>query len=568
MKAIYSLEDGQASGREALMKMPKQMSRRSFLGQTAAALAAPTILLREEQLAAAQARDAVDTEAPPNVVIIFADDQGYGDLGSYGSPLIKTPHLDQMAREGRRFTSFYSANSVCSPSRAALLTGCYPPRVSVPDVLWPHSRDGLSPDEITIADVLKERGYATACIGKWHLGCKPNMLPTRQGFDSYFGIPFSNDMFMDPTMKIAANIVLREGVTLERMRSEERQDDWVPLLRNDEVVEYPTDQETLTRRYTEAAVKFITDNQDKPFFLYFPHTMPHIPLFASDQFDGTSARGPYGDVIEEMDWSTGEILRTLKALDLDERTLVIYTSDNGPWRLSDGRGGSAGPLRGFKFQTYEGGMREPCIMRWPGKIPADTVSFEIAATIDLLPTIAALTGARLSKDRIIDGKNIWPLMNGTPGATTPHDAFYYYQGNLIEAVRSGKWKLRRSGAAGFYQYREEVLDSRYLGDAHPELYGRLVFLMDNFDSDSLRQLHADVVATENVSPQLRDILRRLVDQAAQFDAVELYDLQLDISESMNLADAHPDIVRHLLDTMITFDRDLKAHARPAGQWNG
>ncbi|MFP6612191.1 MAG: sulfatase, partial [Pirellulales bacterium] len=299
-------------------------------------------------------------ERLPNFVIIFTDDQGYQDIGCFGSPKIKTPNLDRMAGEGMKFTDFYSANAVCSASRAALLTGCYPPRVSISGVLFPRHKVGLHPDEITIADLLKQRGYATACIGKWHLGHKPEFLPTRQGFDSYYGIPYSNDMMIDPTMDLADGCVLRQGMTAERIRQEKPKRNWVPLLRGAKVIEYPVDQSTLTKRYTDEAVQFIKTNRSKPFLLYLPHTMPHIPLFASPQFKGSSARGLYGDTIEEIDWSTGQILETIKSLGLDEQTLVIYTSDNGPWKLPNGRGGNAEPLRGYKFQTYEGGMRVPC----------------------------------------------------------------------------------------------------------------------------------------------------------------------------------------------------------------
>ena len=381
----------------------------------------------------------------PNFIIIFTDDQGFEDIGCFGSPKIKTPHLDKLAAEGRKFTSFYSANSVCSPSRASLLTGCYPVRVSIPGVLFPRHEIGLNPDEITIADLLKSKGYATSCIGKWHIGHKPKFLPTRQGFDSYYGIPYSNDMTIDPEANLAADIKLREGFTLERIRSEKPKKDFVPLMRNEEVIEYPCDQTTLSQRYTEEAVKFIEENKNKPFFLYLPHTMPHIPLFASEKFKGKSERGLYGDTIEEIDWSVGEIMKALRDNNLDDNTLVIYTSDNGPWKLKGGRGGSAHPLRGFKFQTYEGGMRVPCIMYWKGKVPAGSSCDEIAATIDLLPTIAGLSGAALPNDRTIDGKDIWPLIAGKKGAQTPHEIYFFYKGNKLESARQGKWKLRRSG---------------------------------------------------------------------------------------------------------------------------
>ena len=423
----------------------------------------------------------------PNFIVIFTDDQGYEDIGCFGSPKIKTPHLDKLAAEGRKFTSFYSANSVCSPSRAALMTGCYPTRVSVPGVLFPRHKEGLNPDEITIAELLKTKGYATSCIGKWHIGHKPKFLPTRQGFDSYFGIPYSNDMTIDPEAKLAADIILREGFTLDRIKNEKPKKNLVPLMRNEEVVEYPCDQTTLTKRYTEEAVKFIEKNENKPFFLYLPHTMPHIPLFASKNFKGKSERGPYGDTIEEIDWSVGEIMKTLRENNLDENTLVIYTSDNGPWKLKEGRGGSAYPLRGYKFQTYEGGMRVPCIMSWKGKIPSGTVCDEIGATIDLLPTFANLAGAKIPDDRIIDGKNIWPIISGKEGALSPHDIYYYYKGNRLESARQGKWKIRRSGkksqSVELYNLEDDISESKNLSPKNPELIEVMLKKMDEFDKD-------------------------------------------------------------------------------------
>ncbi len=421
-------------------------------------------------------------ERLPNFVIIFTDDQGYQDIGCFGSPKIKTPNLDRMAGEGMKFTDFYSANAVCSASRAALLTCCYPPRVSISSVLFPRHKVGLHPDEITIADLLKQRGYATACIGKWHLGHKPEFLPTRQGFDSYYGIPYSNDMTIDPAMDLSDDCVLRQGMTAERIRQEKPKRNWVPLLRGAKVIEYPVDQSTLTKRYTDEAVQFIKTNRSKPFLLYLPHTMPHIPLFASPQFKGSSARGLYGDTIEEIDWSTGQILETLKSLNLDEHTLVIYTSDNGPWKLSNGRGGNAEPLRGYKFQTYEGGMRVPCIMRWPGKIPAGKTCSEIAATIDMLPTLAKLAGAAAPSDRIIDGRDIWPLMSGTKGAKTPHDAYYYYRGTTLQAVRSGKWKLRlEKRKAELFDLHADVSEATNLADQKPDVAGMLKQRLAAFD---------------------------------------------------------------------------------------
>ena len=422
---------------------------------------------------------------PPNFIIIFTDDQGFEDIGCFGSPKIKTPNLDKLAAEGRKFTSFYSANSVCSPSRASLLTGCYPVRISIPGVLFPRHEIGLNPDEITIADLLKSKGYATSCIGKWHIGHKPKFLPTRQGFDSYYGIPYSNDMTIDPEANLAADIKLREGFTLDRIRNEKPKKDFVPLMRNEEVIEYPCDQTTLTQRYTEEAVKFIEENKNKPFFLYLPHTMPHIPLFASEKFKGKSERGLYGDTIEEIDWSVGEIMKSLRDNNLDKNTLVIYTSDNGPWKLKGGRGGSAHPLRGFKFQTYEGGMRVPCIMHWKGKVPAGSSCDEIAATIDLLPTIAGLSGAEMPNDRTIDGKDIWPLIAGKKGAQTPHKIYFFYKGNKLESARQGKWKLRRSGKNSqpveLYDLASDISESKNLAKENEILVNEMIKKMNLFD---------------------------------------------------------------------------------------
>ena len=419
----------------------------------------------------------------PNVVIIFTDDQGYGDLGCYGSESIKTPVIDSMAAEGIRFTDFYSAASICTPSRAGLLTGCYPIRVGMPHVLHPGATGGINADEITLAELLKARGYATACIGKWHLGHRKVFLPTRHGFEEYFGIPYSNDM----------------GATPKRPNVPP-----LPLMEGEDVIETDPDQSQLTRRYTERAVSFIKRNKDRPFFLYLPHTMPHVPLFASAAFTGKSARGLYGDVIEEIDWSVGEILKTLKNLDLDEKTLVIFTSDNGPWLGKGDRGGSAGPLRSGKFMVYEGGYRVPCVMCWPGKIPAGKVCTEMASMIDLLPTIAPLAGAAAPADRIIDGKDIWPLMTARPGAKTPHEAYFYYCFHRMEAVRRGDWKLR----------------------------------IANFPS------RGDGKAGKP----------------------ELYNLRDDLGEKNNLAREHPDIVADLRTRMEVFEKDIASHSRPPGRW--
>jgi len=395
----------------------------------------------------------------PNFVIIFTDDQGYADVGCFGAKGFATPNLDRMAAEGTKFTDFYSAAPVCSPARAALLTGCYPRRVSIPRVLFPRDNIGLNPEEITIAELLKKRGYATACIGKWHLGHLPQFLPTSQGFDYYFGLPYSNDM--SP----------------------------LPLIEGNQAIEHDPDQNTLTQRYTEKAVDFITKNKDRPFFLYLPHTMPHVPLGVSENFKGKSARGLYGDVIMEIDWSVGKILQTLKKLNLDEQTLVIFTSDNGPWLSKGKHGGKADPLRDGKFSTYEGGMRMPCIMRWPGKIPPAKVCSEIATTMDFLPTLTKLAGTKPPDDRIIDGKDISKLIT-KPYTKTPHKAFFYYFENQLEAVRSGKWKLilehkrrKTETPLALYNLEEDIAEQNDLSMLHPDIVRRLSKMADAIRED-------------------------------------------------------------------------------------
>jgi arylsulfatase A-like enzyme len=411
---------------------------------------------------------------PPNVVIIFTDDQGYQDVGCFGSPNIETPNLDRMAAEGMRFTDFYVAASVCSPSRAALMTGCYPPRVGITKVLFPRDNIGLSAKEATIADIVKRQGYATACIGKWHLGHLPEFLPTSNGFDSYFGIPYSNDM----------DGVKDKNKNLDRAWKEKDFSPWnVPLMRNDDVVERPARQTTLIERYTKEAVEFVRKNKDSPFFLYLPHTMPHIPLFVSDRFYVDDPHKAYKATIEQIDWSVGQVLETIREADIDDDTLVIFTSDNGPWLSKKHHGGSALPLRDGKFSTYEGGMREPCIMRWPGRIPAASVCREVAATIDLLPTIARLAGGTIPSDHPIDGKDIWPLMAGRSDAKSPHEAYYYYRGTRLEAVRCGKWKLSRRKQAELYDLSVDVSEEYNLADKHPAVVGLLIGMMERFDRD-------------------------------------------------------------------------------------
>lgn len=380
----------------------------------------------------AQADEAPTSEAKPNFVLIFCDDLGWADIGAYGAVGYETPHLDRMAAEGVRFTDFYVSQAVCSASRAALMTGCYNVRVGIGGALGPKSNIGINPDEETIAEVLKSAGYATACYGKWHLGHHRKFLPMQHGFDDYFGLPYSNDMWP-----------YHPGVA--HLPMEERVKRWphLPLIDGNEIVNpkvTPEDQTQLTTWYTEHAVEFIEEHADEPFFVYLPHSMPHVPLYVSDKFKGKTKRGLFGDVISEIDWSVGQILETLKRLELDDNTLVVFTSDNGPWLSYGDHAGSAGPHREGKGTMWDGGCREPFLARWPGRIPAGKVQHELAATIDILPTFAKLAGAKLP-EKTIDGKDIWPLLACEDAAKTPHEVYWMYYGKQLQAVRSGEWKL-------------------------------------------------------------------------------------------------------------------------------
>jgi arylsulfatase A-like enzyme len=415
---------------------------------------------------------------PPNVVIVFVDDLGYGDLGCYGSK-IPTPNIDRMAREGMRFTDFYVAQAVCSASRAALLTGCYSNRVGILGALGPASKVGISDRETTIAQMLKKQGFATAIFGKWHLGYQPQFLPTRHGFDEYFGLPYSNDMWpKHPTAKYPN----------------------LPLIDGEKTIEENPDQSMLTTRYTERAGQFIEKSKDRPFFLYLPHSMPHVPLFVSDRHKGKSGQGLYGDVVMELDWSVGEILSALKKNDLDEKTLVIFSSDNGPWLRYGNHGGSAGPLREGKGTNWEGGVREPCVMRWPGKIPPGSECHELAATIDILPTLANLCGAELPT-LPIDGKDISALLRAEPGARTPHEAYFYYWDRSLQAIRSGKWKLQ-------FPHAYNTMNGQAPGgDGKPGKYARSTVGLALFD------LENDVGETKDVAKDHADIVARLQELA-------------------------------------------------------
>lgn len=394
---------------------------------------------------------AARAERPPNIVIIFADDLGYGDLGCYGHPTIRTPNLDRMAAEGMRFTDFYVAATVCTPSRAALMTGRLPIRSGMSGdlqhrVQTRNSAGGLAPEEITIARALKSKGYATQAIGKWHLGHYPQNLPTSHGFDGFYGLRWSNDM--EPA----------RGIPKGASSSLEPRPEWwsCTLMRNDQPVEQPTDLSTLTKRYTEEAVRFIQANRKKPFFLYFAHTYPHVPLFASKQFAKTSPRGLYGDVVEELDWSVGQVLDTLRRQGLDKKTLVFFTSDNGPWLIKDLAGGCAGLLQGGKGSTWEGGMREPGIAWWPGKIRSGAVNREMACSMDLFTTALSLARVPIPSDRIIDGVDMSPMLLGK--GPSERNQIIYYNGDEVYAIRKGPYKAHFTTFAGYGQEQPEKHD--------------------------------------------------------------------------------------------------------------
>lgn len=409
----------------------------------------------------------------PNVIVIFTDDMGYGDIGVYGHPSIRTPNLDRMAFEGQKWTSFYSAANVCTPSRAALLTGRYPIRSGMSSdkrrVLFPDSDGGLPASELTIAEVLKGKDYRTAAIGKWHLGHLPPYLPTNHGFDYYFGIPYSNDMDR-------VNDVDR----VEAFLNSKSEYFNVPLMRNTEIIERPADQTTITKRYTEEAIRFIQQHKESPFFVYLAHNLPHVPLFASEDFMGTSERGLYGDVIEEIDWSVGRILDYLREEGLDQNTLVIFTSDNGPWVIFNEQGGSAGLFYGAKGTSYEGGVRVPGLFWWPGKVKPGVIT-QMGSTMDLLPTISKLAGAALPDDRVYDGYDLSKVLFGE--REKPRNELIYYHSTRIFAARKGDYKLHfyANNPAGYpekmekleavklYNLQHDPGEQYDLADQHPEI---------------------------------------------------------------------------------------------------
>ncbi len=419
----------------------------------------------------------------PNVILILSDDQGYADVGYQAASGFTTPNIDWMATRGMRFTDFYMAASVCTPARAALLTGCYAQRVGLPGVLFPGDSTGLNPDETTLAEILRAQGYATAAVGKWHLGDHPTFLPMNHGFDQWFGIPCSSDM---------------------RPESFGNPEPWreryppLPLMRDTEIVETDPDQSRFTQRFTDEALEFIRREKDRPFFLYLAHTAPHVPLIPSPPFQGSTRRGTYGDVIEELDWSVGQVLAELRRQDIADNTLVIFTSDNGPWLIQGAHGGSAGPLREGKLTTFEGGHRVPCVMLWPAEIPAGRICTTMATAMDLLPTITTLCGGTLSANRRIDGRDVSQLLQGEDLAGAAQHPFFFFIYDQLQAVRVGRYKLHI-----------------------PHDYGSIDgALLAGHGSTGL--------------PAIRRI------------DLSLFDLEADIGETNNVAAQHPGIVSNLL----------------------
>ena len=441
-----------------------------------------------------------DLEPPPssvpNFIVIFADDLGYGDLGVYGHPTIRTPHLDRMAAEGLRFTQFYSGASVCTPSRAALLTGRLPVRSGLAHdrirVLFPPSQGGIPEAEITIPEALQERGYVSTVIGKWHLGHLPKYLPTAHGFDEYFGIPYSNDMTPSAS-------------EWERAQTYPP----LPLMRGMDIIETEPDQRLLTRRYTEASIAFIRENAQRPFFLYLPHSMPHIPIFASDKFEGMSPRGLYGDVIEELDWSVGQILEVLREIGLERSTLVLFTSDNGPWLTVGTAGGSAGLLRDGKGTTWEGGMRVPAIAWWPGVIPAGHTTQALGTTMDLMPTMMNLAGVTPLQDRILDGVDLMPVLQD-PQAQVRQEV-YYYRGTRLWAVRKGPWKMHY------------ITQSAYVGDQQVTHEPPLLYHLDQDPGERFNVAKQNPGVIQEIQIMVDQHQAELVQGASQLEIPEWND---------------------------------------------
>jgi arylsulfatase len=455
-------------------------------------------------------------EAKPNIILILADDLGYGDVGCYGATDIRTPNLDRIASEGTRFTDFYVAQAVCTASRAALMSGCYPNRIGLHGALNHTSRLGIHPDEWLLPEMLRDRGYATACVGKWHLGTLTRFSATANGFDEWLGIPYSNDNSKYHPVFAAEMPPL-------------------PLIDGVKIIESDPDQSQFTRRFTERAVAFIERNAKRPFFLYAPQVMPHVPIFAAEPFKGRSRRGPYGDVVEELDWSIGQILATLDRLKLADRTLVVFFSDNGPWLSYGDHAGSAGPLREGKLTAFEGGVRVPCIVRWTGKVPRSRTSDEPLMAIDWLPTLTEIVGGK-SPERKIDGRSMKPLLLGETGAKSPHDVLFFYAGDQLHAVRSGDWKLHfphpylttagepgrggkpsNWGKATPFSIKDSSMEA--IASRHGQRVERLEL--------SLFNLRADPGENKNVAAQHRDVVARLT-RAAEPIRAELGDALTDV----------------------------------------
>ena len=436
----------------------------------------------------------------PNIVIIFIDDMGYADIGPFGAKDYPTPNLDEMAKQGRRFTDFVTTSAVCSASRASIISGCYHRRIGISGAFGPKANRGINANEMTIAELVKQKSYATACFGKWHLGHHEKFLPLQHGFDEYFGLPYSNDMW--PYHPAYAHLS-----TLDEKRKKGYPD--LPLIEGNKIINpmmTGEDQAELTTQYTEKAVDFIRRNKDNPFLVYLPHTMVHVPLYVSEKFKGKSKRGLFGDVVMELDWSVGQIVKTLRELDLEENTLVIFTTDNGPWLSYGDHAGSALPLREGKGTMWEGGYRVPTLMKWPAKIPAGTTCDELASTVDVLPTIAKLIGGDLP-DHKIDGKDIRPLMFGETGVKSPHESFYlYYGGGQLQGVRDRRWKL-------VFPHKYRTMDGKPGGTGGtPNRYTQKTCGLELYD------LKNDIGETNNLvdeKPEIVERLQRYAEQARQ-----------------------------------------------------
>lgn len=469
-------------------QMKKKQRRKSLICKVGRLWQVPLVVWVIAVCTACSLSDRV-SENKPNIIIILTDDLGYADVGSYGAGGFETPNLDRLAEEGLRFTSFYTPASVCTPSRAGLLTGRYPMRTGLPRVIFPRETIGLNASELTMAELLKDKGYATSAIGKWHLGAHPDFFPTSHGFDQFFGLPYSNDMSPVP----------------ENNPNEEARKNFppLPLIEDTTIVEREPDQAELLHRFTDRAVEFIEANREQPFFLYYALHFPHVPIFATERFRGSTQRGLYGDVISEIDWSVGQIIQALEERGLREHTLVVFTSDNGPWLVFGDHGGSAGHLREGKITTFEGGHRVPAIVSWPGYIPEGKVTDQVATSMDLMPTIAHIIDSELPEDVVIDGHNVWPILSGKSGAESPYNKtpLYFYIDENLQAVRLGPWKLHiphnylgvgKPGAGGamgeyktgkiglsLFNLKEDPGETTNLADEYPEVSERLMGFIES-----------------------------------------------------------------------------------------